>query len=73
MLLINSRLTPILTYRMMAHSLPETAILNLDSLIWTKPVKIAKDSGLACIPPYTPRALKYSLPCAGGLKTKFIS
>ena len=72
MLLINSRLTPILTYRMTAHSLPETTIVKLDSLIWTRLVNTAEDSGLASIPPNTPPAFKYSVPSAAGLKMNFI-
>ena len=71
-LLINSSLTPILTYRMMAHSLPEATILKLDSLICTRLVNTAKDSGLASIPPNTSGAFNYSIPSAGGLKMNFI-
>ena len=55
-LVISNRLTPVLAYRMMSHSIPETAILKLDSLISTRLVSTAKDSGLASIAPNTPAA-----------------
>ena len=49
--LLNSHPTPFLTYRVMAHCLPQSTILKTDSFIWTRLVFITKDSGLASIPP----------------------
>ena len=73
-LLINNRLTPIPAHSMMFHSVPEAAILKLDSLTWPDwcLVTTVKDSGLASNAPYSPAAYKHSLPSVGGPELNFM-